>query len=167
MLFRRKSSYSDHLDYLLASIVYLGTSELAFRTPTALAGELALDVGKLKVTFAAFPGIFRKSKSVNQINENPYSLQARYARRVGEGDAATYPALPRDTLRLLYDFVQRAADEERTGWRTSLSLFASGVATVVTAGVAIYVATAKPEAPPARVCVVEQSSLICTAAGQR
>lgn len=156
--------YSDHIDYLLASIVYLGTNEeFLSRTPSRLANELALDQDRLIATFTAFPGIFRKSSTLSDTGENRYSLQARYALRVRvDGSEDDFPVLPSETLRLLYDFVQKSADEERTGWRTTLSLAASAVAALLSAGVALWVATDKPAASPPQVCVVEDSRLICS-----
>ncbi|HEX8223726.1 MAG TPA: hypothetical protein VF605_07920 [Allosphingosinicella sp.] len=74
--------YSEHVDYLVASVIYLATQRGWWaRTPSAMAGELSLDGTKLRAVFEGFPGIFRKSKRAGSNGEHFFSLQARYAQR--------------------------------------------------------------------------------------
>jgi hypothetical protein len=167
---KRRPRYSDHIDYLLASIVYLGTNhEFLSRTPSKLANELSLDQARLIATFTAFPGIFRKSLGKGETGEHPYSLQARYALRIKEESGEEdYPALPPETLRLLYDFVQKSADEERTSFRTNLTLALSTLAALLSAAAAIYVASAKlPEATPRTVLVQPRLTRVRTVQDER
>jgi hypothetical protein len=111
--------YSNSIDYLLASIVYLGTNDYWWaRTPKTMADELQLDQYELENVFRAFPGLFRKSVRVSKDNkQNHYSLQARYAKREGpdfsEPDETTMiePLKP-DKLQLLIDFVLKMAEQE-------------------------------------------------------
>lgn len=152
-LFRPRSKlYSKHIDYLLASVVYLGTNDRFWsRTPSKLADELSLDQEELIAVFAAFPGIFRKSKNINDAGEYPYSLQARYARISGTDSEGKewHPPLPAETLRLLYDFIQKSADEERAGLRSAIGFGLTVLAAVASAGAAIYAASTEdsPSSP--------------------
>lgn len=152
--------YSRHIDYLLASVVYLGTNDKFWsRTPSKLAGELSLDQDELIAVFAAFPGIFRKSKNVNEAGEYPYSLQARYARISGTDSEGKewHPPLPAETLRLLYDFIQKSADEERAGLRSAIGFGLTVLAAIASAGAAIYAASVKAT-PPGPRAALERSA---------
>ncbi len=77
--------YSHNIDYLFASIRYLGTHTYWWaRSPQALACELQLDEENLRTVFDGFPGIFRKSIRTNKTTgQHFYALQARYAQREG------------------------------------------------------------------------------------
>ena len=136
--------YSEHIDYLIASIIYLGTQRGWWaRTPNRLAAELSLDEAKLTVVFDGFPGIFRKSAKPSETGQHYYSLQARYALRADytEGEERTdIPTLPIETTRLIYDFVLKAADDERALKRFTTSNRIAVGAAVVSALTAIIVA---------------------------
>lgn len=90
--------YADNIDYLLASILYLGTHTFYWaRSPSSMASELSLDQDKLADVFRAFPGIYRSSKRTSPQGEHYYALQARYAlkeggRHRGPRGGVLYPA---------------------------------------------------------------------------
>jgi hypothetical protein len=111
--------YSDNIDYLFASITYLGTHTFWWaRSPLAMARELQLDEIRLQNVFNGFPGIFRKSvRTAENTGQHFYSLQARYAQRKGgdvsdpEQESYIKPLDP-DHLRLILDFVLKMAEQE-------------------------------------------------------
>jgi hypothetical protein len=111
--------YSDNIDYLFASIMYLGTHTYWWaRSPQALAGELQLDEEKLQTVFDGFPGIFRKSVRTNKTTgQHFYALQARYAQRGGgdvkdpEQQSLIEPLGP-DKLQVVINFVIKMAEQE-------------------------------------------------------
>jgi hypothetical protein len=141
--------YSDNVDYLFASIIYLGTHTFWWaRSPQKMAQELRLDEKKLNAAFDGFPGLFRKSVRTNpETGQHFYALQARYAQREGgdiddpEQETEIAPLKP-EKLQLLIDFVHKMAEQEnkaddreatkRSAWR------ANGVA----AGAAVLAACA-------------------------
>jgi hypothetical protein len=111
--------YSDNIDYLLASIIYLGTHTYWWaRSPRNMAKELHLEEGRLQEVFDGFPGIFRKSDRVDKkTHQHFYSLQARYAQREGgdekDPDQASYiEALDVHKLQLIMNFILKMAEEE-------------------------------------------------------
>jgi hypothetical protein len=77
--------YSNNIDYLFASIIYLGTHTYWWaRSPQSMARELQLDERRLQEVFEAFPGIFRKSvRTDRDTQQHYYALQARYAQKEG------------------------------------------------------------------------------------
>ena len=77
--------YSDNIDYLFASIMYLGTHGYYWaRTPQSMANELRLDEPRLQQILEGFPGVFRKSVRISEENrQHYYALQARYALKEG------------------------------------------------------------------------------------
>lgn len=141
--------YKDNIDYLVASIIYLGTHKFYWaRSPKNLASELSVDEQKLQAVFESFPGLFRKSKRSAGNGQHYYALQARYAQREG-GDTAdpeevSYIA-PLDTakLKMLTDFVLQSAEAERTSRRAGLTNAISAGAAVLAAITAVTVAVVK------------------------
>jgi hypothetical protein len=141
--------YSDNIDYLISSILYLGTHTWYWaRTPRGMASELSLDEARLLLVFDSFPSIFRKSSKPGDHDQHFYSLQARYAQREGgdtrEPEKISYIA-PLDTekLNLLFDFVLKMTEHERTDARTRLTSWIAVAAAVVSAGAAILVGVLK------------------------
>lgn len=136
--------YSEHIEYLTASVIYLATQRGWWaRTPAALAAELSLEHDKLIRVFEAFPGIFRKSASPSESGEHFYSLQARYAQLTDydkEEREADIPPLDTDKIRLIYDFVLKAADDERAGRRALIGNSIAVSAAVIAAISAIAAA---------------------------
>lgn len=138
-------SYSTHIDYLIASIFYLGTQSWWWaRTPRKMARELSLDEEKLKSVFEAFPGIFRRSKDVDEeTGQHMYSLQARYAQKDGktppDARISYIEPLSTDKLRLLQEFVLRSAEDERAGRRAVIGNSIAVTAAVISAAAAVYV----------------------------
>jgi hypothetical protein len=111
--------YSPNIDYLFASIVYLGTNEYYWaRTPQKMATELQLEEGRLQKLFDEFPGIFRKSIDASEENgQHYYSLQARYALREGKEpiDIAVdsmIKVMQPNQLDVVIDFVLKMAEQE-------------------------------------------------------
>jgi uncharacterized protein YbdZ (MbtH family) len=148
---RPTAKYSRHIDYLIASIFYLGTQDYWWaRTPLMMAQELALNEAKLELVFEAFPGIFRRSLSPDKENgQLMYSLQARYAGK----DHKTQPdtqysriePLSTDKIRLLQEFVLKSAEDERAGRRAIFGYSIGVTAAVITASAALYAAVLKQE----------------------
>lgn len=139
--------YSANIDYLIAAVVYLGTSTAAWaRTAPNMARDLALDPEKLQAALDGFPGLFRKSRQTDDQGHPYYSLQARYALRTEYGPverSTKIAPLPVENVKLVYDFIQRSADDERAGWRTVIGNSIAVTAAVVSAATAILVAVLK------------------------
>jgi hypothetical protein len=147
--------YKDNVDYLFASIMYLGTHSFWWaRSPQAMARELQLDEARLQRVFDAFPGIYRKSYRTNpETHQHFYSLQARYAQREGgdvddpEQESCVKPLAP-DKLEVVVNFVlkmaeQEAKDDDRLLGRTSSlrTNIVAACAAILSAFAAIAVAT--------------------------
>lgn len=138
--------YSDNIDYLISSILYLGTHKSYWsRTPHGLAAELSLDEARLLLVFDSFPSIFRKSAKPGDHNQHYYSLQARYAQREDSDTNEPERIAPLDTekLNLLFDFVLKMTEHERTDARARLTSWIAVGAAVVSAGAAIVVGVMK------------------------
>jgi hypothetical protein len=141
--------YSDNLDYLTASIIYLGTQEFWWaRTPHNMANELSLDEARLSSVFEGFPGIFRRSSNIEpKTKQRMYSLQARYAQKQQDDPADAQISyirpLDMDKVRVLLDFVFKAADDERTRRHAFVSNWVAVGAAVVSAFAAIFAAYIK------------------------
>jgi hypothetical protein len=131
--------YSDNIDYLVSSIIYLGTHEYYWaRSPSNLAAELSLRTDKLAAVFEAFPGLFRRSHRLAENGERYYALQARYAQRKGEDvtdpDQISYiKPLGNDKLQLLINFVSQAAANELDSRRAWISNSVAVLAAIVAA----------------------------------
>lgn len=158
--------YSDHVDYLISSIIYLGTHEFYWaRSPEALAKELSLDEHKLGAVFDGFPGIFRKSRRLSSTGQSFYALQARYAQREGDStgdpEQTSYIApIDSEKLKLLLDFILKMTEHEKTDHRTRWSNALAIVTAIFSAITSILVATEifKPNAVIAK-AGVEQTSV--------
>jgi hypothetical protein len=133
--------YSTHIDYLVGSIIYLGTSQFWWgRTPSNLAEELNWDAATLKDTLEAFPGLFRKSRDPLNNNEHSYSLRARYAQyKAKNGEepkvVSDIPPVSMDKLKVIIDFVQKMSEYEQTNVRarhTNILLIVTATMTVLT-----------------------------------
>jgi hypothetical protein len=150
----RMLKYKDNVDYLVSSIIYLGTHGFYWaRSSSNLAAELSVDQDKLTRVFEGFPGLFRRSRRVGPNGQPYYALQARYAQREG-GDVAdpeevSYIApLTVDKLKMLTDFVLESAEAERTSRRANIANAFSTAAAVLAAATAILVALAKADEHP-------------------
>lgn len=141
--------YSDNIDYLVSSILYLGSHKFYWaRTPRGMASELSLDELRLKDVFDAFPGIFRKSSKPGDHNQHFYSLQARYAQREGgdtsEPEKISYiEPLTTENINLLLDFVLKMTEHEKTDKRVNITSGLAVSAAIVSAAAAILVAFQK------------------------
>ena len=142
--------YSDNIDYLVASILYLGTHAYYWaRTPSGLGHEIYLDEKRLLEVFEAFPSIFRKSRLPNENGEHFFSLQARYAQRKGAGtdemdDEMDIAPLDKDKLDLLISFVLKMTEHEKfdaRGKLTNIVAIGAAVASSIAAIVAAVVVT--------------------------
>ena len=138
--------YSDNIDYLVSSILYLGTHTYYWaRTPRGMASEISLDEIRLKSVFDAFPSIFRKSSKPGDHNQHYYSLQARYAQKEG-GDTpepervSHIQPLETESLNLLLDFVLKMTEHEKTDARGKVTGWVAVAAAVTSAAAAIVVA---------------------------
>jgi hypothetical protein len=123
--------YSKHIDYLVPSIIYLGTHGFYWaRSPQAMAAELSLDRNHLLQVFEGFPAIYRRSHRSAPHGEHYYALQARYAQREGgdtsDPEQVTYISpLDKDKLQMVITFVIQAAEAERASFR---AWFTGGIA---------------------------------------
>lgn len=139
--------YREQIDYLVSSLVYLGTHSYYWaRSPSNLASELSLDAKRLQDVFESFPGLYRKSKSKTANGEHYYAVQARYAQRGGEDTSepekiSYIEPLSTEQLRLIIDFVQQSAEAERAGRRAWITNTVSTLAAFVAAGAAIFAAS--------------------------
>ena len=141
--------YSDNIDYLVASIIYLGTHEFYWaRTPSGLGAEIHLDEDRLEKIFEAFPSIFRKSRQPGENGQHFYALQARYAQREGgeieEPKQASYIApLNKDKLDLLITFILKMTEHEKFDKRGKLTSGIAMAAALLSAATAVVVALLK------------------------
>lgn len=133
------NSYSSNIDYLVSSILYLGSHTYYWaRTPSGMSSELTLDELRLQQVFDGFPGLFRKSKTRSKNGQPYYSLQARYALREGgdtsEPDKVSYiKPLETDRMELLINFVLQMAEHEKSDARNSATNWVAVIAAVVSA----------------------------------
>ncbi len=136
--------YSENIDYLLASVFYLATQPGWWaRTPEKMALELSLNEAKLLSVFEGFPGIFRRSMRPSKSGQHFYSLQARYAQRTSYGqpeEITDIVPLETDKIRLLYEYIQKSAEDERTRARTFVGNGIAVTAAIVSSVTAIVVA---------------------------
>lgn len=141
--------YSDNIDYLISSILYLSTHKYYWaRTPEGMSSELSLDEAQLSRVFNAFPGIFRKSRKSSPNGQPYYSLQARYALRDGgdtqEPNKISYiEPMTTDRIELLINFVLNMAEHEKSDIRNKSSNMIAVIASVLSACailVAAYIA---------------------------
>lgn len=148
--FRGKNKqYSDNIDFLIATIIYLGTHEFYWaRTPNGLGAEINLDAKRLHEVFEGFPSIFRRSRIKGDNGQYYYALQARYAQREGgkteEPKRDSYIApLDKDKIDLLTKFVLQMVEHEKTEKRVLFSNFLSVAAMIISASAVIIAAILK------------------------
>ncbi|GEO43635.1 hypothetical protein SAE02_77830 [Skermanella aerolata] len=141
--------YAQNIDFLLASIIYLGSHDYYWaRSPKNMAEELSLDEERLKNVFNGFPGIYRRSLRKANNGQHYYALQARYAQKKG-GDVSDPEEVfyidPLDTtkLQLLITFVLQSAEQERTSRRAFVTNFISITAAIIAAMAAVATAILK------------------------
>jgi hypothetical protein len=111
-----------------------------------MAEELSLNEGRLLEVFEGFPGLIRKSIRPSDSGQYYYSLQARYAQRdhyETVEETTDIPPLDTDKIRLIYDFILKSADDERTRWRALIGNGIAVTAAVTSALTAIIVAYLK------------------------
>lgn len=125
----------------MALITYLALTHQQSRTPPTLAGDLALEAEDVAATFAAFPGIFRKSKKTDAHGEHYYTLHARYAVRAAEAEGDD-PQIRPDVLKMLIDFVSQRADAEAEHSRFEGTLRQARLGAIVAAVAAVIAACA-------------------------
>jgi hypothetical protein len=141
--------YSNRIDYLVSSIIYLGTHTYYWaRSPEALARELSLDERELELTFDGFPGLFRKSRRLAPHGQHYYALQARYAQREGadteDPEEMSYiKPLNADKLGMLLDFVLKMTEHEKAAFRGWTANIVSIVAVIISAIAVVWAATLK------------------------
>jgi hypothetical protein len=142
-----RTKYSDHIDYVVGAIIYLGTFTYWWaRTAKFMARELHLDEQRLQTALDIFPGIFRRVEKKDL--QAYYSLQARYAQYISkEGEDpdpdSDIPPVDTDRLKLVIEFVQKMAELERTDARTWWAQFGSIAAVIISAIAVIVAATIK------------------------
>jgi hypothetical protein len=141
--------YSDNIDYLVSSIIYLATHTYYWaRSPQALGRELSMDESKLQSIFDGFPGIFRRSLRLAPHGQHYYALQARYAQRKGgdtdDPEEVSYIApLNGEKMGMLLNFILNMAEHERAAVRGWTANAVSIVAVIVSASAVILAATLK------------------------
>jgi hypothetical protein len=141
--------YADRVDYLVSSIIYLGTHTYYWaRSPDALARELSMDASQLEEMFDVFPGLFRKSHRLAPNGQHYYALQARYAQREGKDtvdpEETSYIApLDVEKIKMLLDFVIKLSQEERVHLRGWVANAISVIAVIISASAVVYAATLK------------------------
>jgi hypothetical protein len=153
--------YSEQIDYLQAAVVYLATQPRFWgRRATHLARELSLDEARVRRVLEGFPGIFRRSPEAGKDGEYYYALQARYALRqdfTRKEYRSLIPPLPPEMIKLIYDFILKSADDERSRRRSLASNSIAVTAAIVSAFTAIYVATIR-EAGTAAPAALERAA---------
>ncbi|QQP88763.1 hypothetical protein IGS68_22540 [Skermanella sp. TT6] len=141
--------YAQNVDYLLASIIYLGSHNYYWaRSPKNMAEELSLDEDRLQKVFNNFPGIYRRSVRKARNGQHYYALQARYAQKEGgdvnDPEEVSYiEPLDTNKLQLLITFVLQSAEQERTSRRAFTTNFISIAAAIIAATAAVTTAILK------------------------
>ena len=141
--------YSDNIDYLIASVGYLGVHSYYWaRSPIAMAKELGLDENRLEQVFNGFPGIFRKSARLAANGQHYYALQVRYAQREGSDtddpdELSGIEPVSNDKLRTLNDFILKMSEQERSARISVVSNSVSVTAAIISAATAVAVALIK------------------------
>ncbi len=137
--------YSENIDYLVSSILYLGThADYWARTPGGLAKEISVDEDRLRAVFEGFPSIYRRSPGTDEKGQYRYSLQARYARREGRGqEPKSIALLTTDRMQMVLDFVHRMTEHEQSGRQVKWTNYVSVMAAVIAAVTALAVAFGK------------------------
>ena len=134
--------YANNVDYLIASIIYLGTHNYYWaRSARNMATELSLDEHRLQSVFDGFPGIYRKSARKAKSGQHYYALQARYAQKKGgdisDPEEVSYiDPLDTDKLQLLITFVTHSAEQEmatRRAWVTVVAAIIAATSAILTA----------------------------------
>lgn len=155
--------YSDHIDYLVSSLVYLGSHSYYWaRSPSNLARELSLDPSRLQMVFDGFPGLYRRSERLSEIGEHYYAVQARYAQREGgdteDPDRISYikPLSP-ERLQLIINFVTQSAEAERASRRAWVTNSISMSAAIIAAVAAVAVAVLKDPPIASMACAKAQA----------
>jgi len=107
--------YSEHLDVLTALITYMAFTKNKSRTPRPLAMDISLPPEVVEEVLNAFPGIFRKSRNVDDKGAHFYTIHARYAMRKSgpEDEEAELPELRAEIMKVLLDFVVGNARSEQ------------------------------------------------------
>lgn len=143
--------YAANADYLVALIVYLGTTPKWWsRSPPRLAKDLSLSEPKVRDVLDRFPNLFRKSEyQKRDAPEHTYSLQARYAQiragktRVPDSDSFDYEnetipdPVSTDVMEMLLRYVSEQVFHEREGNKNWIALGASIVAAIAAIAAAI------------------------------
>jgi hypothetical protein len=136
----------EDIEYLVPLISYLGSNPVWWaRSAPSLAGELALDTGRVQQIFERYPMIFRKSRYQDDEKACAYALQMRYAQRkdtkINEPPKiSAFPTLTESQVITLIEFLVKVSTLE-TGVRSATrSAYVAIAAAVLSAVTAIVVA---------------------------
>ena len=139
--------YSDNVDYLVSSILYLGSHTYYWaRTPSGMSSELSLDEQRLGEVFDSFPAIYRRSSKPSKNGQYFYSLQARYAQRKGgdtsePDEVSNIQPLETEKIDMLLQFVLKMVEQEKSDARNRTTNFVAVGAAVVSALSALVAAS--------------------------
>ena len=134
--------YRDHIELLTALVTYLALTKRISRSAKGLARDLSLERSEVEAVLDGFPGIFRRSKTMIEVDDDPrftYTLHSRYALRgtadpdAGDGSSEG-PALQAEYLRMTLDLISDRAAGEQTVVRDRNALVVAAIAAVVAAG---------------------------------
>ena len=134
--------YSEHLDTIVAVATNLAMTRHKARTPSKLAGKLALDDAEVLHVLETFKGLFRKSKNKkNKTGEHYYTLHVRYAlRRPDDDDEGARAPLETAQLALVLDLVANRAQQEQESERHLRGLTTTMVSALIAASAALLAA---------------------------
>jgi hypothetical protein len=153
--------YADHIDYLVALVIYLGSSKFWWaRSPEALSQHLGLEERRVLQVLDGFPGLFRRGRYSAKQKQYFYSLQARYAQYDSENgeepkQVSDIPYLSMDSIKVVLEFVQKMVEHEKNDRRLQITQFCSIAAAGLAAITALMVAAEVFKPKPAGVGLVE------------
>jgi hypothetical protein len=137
--------YSEDIDYLLAAVLYLGSSTYWWgRTPERLADALGLNETRLSLVLDGYPGLFRKSKNRHDNGQVSYSLQARYAEFDSKDGkepktSSDIPPISTEKIKFVLDFIHKMVEQEKTDDRSRITNRIAVSAAIVSALTALTV----------------------------
>jgi len=114
------NSFTRDFHVLTALICHLSTTHWKSRTPSEMAGSLAMDRGEVQKVLLAYPGFFRESKNRKEgTKERMFTVHFRYAlrRKDSETNQTTSEVLSPDQisvmLNLLTEMISAESEERR------------------------------------------------------
>jgi hypothetical protein len=125
--------YTDNFDALVALLTHLANTDRESRTVPNMARDLGLDEHQVRKVLQQFTGLFRKSRTVDKKNGEPfYTVHLRYARRKRDGATVPTEPLKPSELSTLLDLVLKMVARENEMSKLYVELKQRGRTLIVT-----------------------------------